>query len=716
MSAKLTIAPAYATGPGIRVERDGVVFSVIFRNVRECGLELFHLPDFEKTVVPFDDDFRFGSLYCVKIFDLDPSLWCYRYYNGSRTFEDPYARELIELPSEGDEKVMACRLYPEPEDRLPEYVRRDAPVWSRQFIYLLHIKGFTWLDPSCPEPRGTFRALTYKIPYLKSLGVTAVCLMPVYELRPGKQKNKEPQSMEEALSRYPVNMLGEPVIKDEKARENYWGFGNGFYFAPKRAYSGDSPQTEFHEMVESFHKEGINVYLQLYFGSTASMQTQLDTARFYVTHYGIDGFHLVGSIAQIRAFASDPILADTVLMYHDFPYDEIRREDAENPESGIVSTANLAEYRYDFRDTVRRFVKSDDYVMNDFLNLFTSVPEGHGRVNFISTYEGFTLRDLVSYNEKHNEMNGEDGRDGDPQNYSWNCGAEGDARSGGIVTLRKKQIRNFLTILFLSQGTPLLYQGDERYNTQKGDNNAWNQDNKIGWIDWTDTEGTGLLTKFVRNLSRFRLQHPVFTMDHPFRHQDYRGYGFPDISYHGREAWKPDLSNFSHAVGILYCENYIEDSPEQELLYLAINMHWEKVELGLPKLRRGRRWNIVMDTSLEDSFMEGRRISPMQHSMTVPARTILILNAVSVAIPKDYEDNAAGKADEMERLLNVQKARREGGDVLHALTPEQKESLLGIRRHTPVSVPVTKEQVALNAKRDRERKLQSLNGNKSGDK
>lgn len=703
MSETLKIAPAYATGPGVRVERDGVVFSVIFRGISDCGLELFHLPDFEKTTIPFDDSFRFGSLYSIKISDINPSDWCYRYFSGSHFFEDPYARELIDIPSETDEKITACRLYPEPEDKFPGYVRRDAPVWSRQFIYLLHVKGFTWLDPACPDQRGTFQSLTYKIPYLKSLGVTAVELMPVYELRPKRDVHEKPRTMEEALMKYPVNMLGEPMIKSEETRENYWGFGNGFYFAPKRSFSQGQPQKEFHEAVNTFHKEGMSVYLQLYFSETVSMQTQLDTARFYVTHYGIDGFHLVGSVAQIRAFAADPILADTVLMYHDFPYDEICREDAENPESGIVSTGNLAEYRYDFQDTVRRFVKSDDYVMNDFLQQFTGVPEGHGRINFVSTYEGFTLRDLVSYNEKHNEMNGEDGRDGNPQNYSWNCGAEGDAHSDAIVALRKKQIRNFLTILFLSQGTPLLYQGDERYNTQKGDNNAWNQDNKLGWIDWTDTKETGLLTDYVRKLSRFRTEHPVFTMDKPFRHQDYRGFGFPDISYHGREAWKPDLSNFSHAIGILYCENYIGDSPAQELIYLAINMHWEKVELGLPKLRRGRRWNIVMDTSREDSFLKERRVSPVQHSMTVPARTILILNAVSVEIPGGLEQD-----DVVEKRLLEQKERQADPHVISFLTGEQKEGLLGVKRHAAVSVPMTKEQVAERAREDRERKLRSL--------
>lgn len=708
MSAKLNIAPAYATGPGVRVERDGVVFSVIFRGISECGLELFHLPDFEKTTIAFDDRFRFGSLYSVKIFDLDPDKWCYRYYSGPHFFEDPYARELIRIPDGGDE-ITACRLYPGPEDRLPGYVRRDAPVWGRQFIYLLHVKGFTWQDPQCPQPRGTFCALTYKLPYLKSLGVTAVELMPVYELRPDRKKGQEPATMEEALQRYPVNMLGEPVIKSEETRGNFWGFGNGFYFAPKRSYSDGEPQKEFHAAIERFHQEGISVYLQLYFGPTASLRTQLDTARFYVTHYGIDGFHLTGSAASVRAFASDPILADTVLMYHDFPYEEIQQEDAENPQSGIVSVANLAEYRYDFQNTVRRFVKSDDYVMNDFLGQFTSVPERHGRINFVSTYEGFTLRDLVSYNEKHNEMNGEDGRDGNPQNFSWNCGVEGEARSAAVRALRRKQIRNFLTILFLAQGTPLLYQGDERYNTQKGDNNAWNQDNKIGWIDWTDTPQIELLTKFVRRLSQFRREHPVFSMDRPFRHQDYRGFGFPDISYHGREAWKPDLSNFSHAVGILYCENYIEDSPEQELLYLAINMHWEKVELGLPKLRRGRRWNIVMDTSREDSFLEGRRISPMQHSMTVPARTILILNAVSVAIPKDYEENVSEKTQDLEQQLQKAADRRDGPHILKTLSPGQKEELLGVfPGKRAVSVSVTKEEVAMAAKRDRERKIRSL--------
>jgi glycogen operon protein len=271
--------------------------------------------------------------------------------------------------------------------------------------------------------------------------------------------------------------------------------------------------------------------------------------------------------------------------------------------------------------------------MQDFVREFLQVPDGRGNIRFVSAYEGFTLRDLVSYNEKHNDANGEGGMDGESDNLSWNCGQEGHTARLEVRQLRKQQIKNFLCLLFLSQGTPWMAEGDERFNTRDGNNNPWCQDNPMGWVTWNTDEDAQAILAFARAISRFRREHPVFRMRRPFRFQDYKGLGFPDISFHGTEAWKPDLGGYSHSLGIMFCENYARPSDRLELLYLAVNTYWEKVSLGLPRLPAGYQWGRVTDTSLASAFPDFRQLLGDQRSVAVRPRSIQILQAVWVGIP-----------------------------------------------------------------------------------
>ncbi|MGX8688625.1 MAG: hypothetical protein ACSW8K_12625, partial [bacterium] len=321
------------------------------------------------------------------------------------------------------------------------------------------------------------------------------------------------------------------------------------------------------------------------------------------------------------------------LIYYGFPYDDILRPDPENPDNGITSVSNLAEYRDDFQKLARRFVKSDDYTLRDMTGAFLRVEEGSGRINYVASYEGFTLRDLVSYNEKHNDDNGEGNRDGTDDNLSWNCGHEGPTTRLDVRLLRQQQIKNFLTLLFLAQGTPFLSEGDEFSNSRDGNNNPYNQDNPTGWVNWNKDPDSLEILEFTKQIIRYRKDHKVFRMDRPFRMQDNKGFGFPDLSFHGKEAWMPSFQNFDHSVGILFCENYAEESEDLHLQYLAVNTYWEKVSLGLPRLPKGYKWNLVMDTASPASFMDYRALLKDQKSVTLEPRSIRILDIVWVGIP-----------------------------------------------------------------------------------
>ena len=675
MGHNLKIEPAHSMMPGVTVMKDGVIISAVFRGPEPCGLVLYKKADGSKVSILFTDEYRFGSLYSVRITFLDPSEWCYRLFCGSTFFIDPCSRSIESVQIDG-KKVKAGGFFYEPDNKLPSYRENFHKRGGETVIYCLHVRGFTMLAKGLKSRPGTFSAAAERASYLRELGVNAVELMPVYELQPVTRPQQGPRTMEDALALYPVSKDGLPVKDLSVKTVNYWGYTRGFYYAPSSAYSTPGyeggPQKEFADMVKRFHGEGISVYLQLYFPVSVASQQQIEIARFYVTHYAVDGFRLMGSIADIRAFSSDPLLSDVRLFHTDFPYSEIEGMDAENPESGAVLTDNLFSFNDRFSKLIRRFCKSDDYVMREFLYEFFKVPSGHGNVHYVCSSDGFTLRDLVSYNDRHNEANGEGGNDGTADNYSWNCGSEGDSDREDVLRLRRNQIRNFLTLLFLSQSTPMINAGDECFNTQYGNNNPYCQDNETGWTKWDNGETGDHIHEYVRRIIRFRNEHPVFSGLAPFKNTDYIGCGYPDLSLHGQEAWKPDLSHFSHSIGICLCENYVRGSDKTELIYLAINMHWEKQELGLPKLAPGRRWNLLIDTALEDSFIEGESIVDDQHVVEVEPRSIRILCAVTSNKPvKRRKRKKAAKEKKSENVTGTSaKTKLSGTAAVRTEKPE----------------------------------------------
>ena len=680
MNRQAECAAVYADHPGCRVCKDGIIFSAVMRGEKsDCGVVLYPRSGGAAVRVPFPADCFQGDLAAMKIRGLASQDWYYQFYRGATVFTDPYARRVVHLTTGDAETVGAFAESGEKPHSTPSPAER---AFCDEFLYCLHVRGFTQSPTAQADRahRGTFAGIIDKIPYLQSLGVTSVELMPVYELaepvRAQVRDSRIAEGHDDAQRRFRSAAQSASTSPDDRpsqhfsqtadvpaARPNYWGFGPGVYFAPRAAYAaGDNPNVEFAAAVNALHAAGIGVVTQLYFPAGTPAFQMLDAARFYVRTYGVDGLHLIGENLPLRSFAEEPLLARTALYCERFPYQEIAADDTAGA-LALRCTDRLADYNDDYMFLLRKLVKSDDYVLADFLREFLRVTPEHGQVRYAANYNGFTLADLVAYSRKHNEANGEENRDGTNRNESWNCGAEGTTRRKDVYELRQRQMKNFLTLLFLSQGTPLLHAGDECLNSQNGNNNAYCQDNETGWVRWRQSAQAQEMTELVRALAAFRRAHPVLRAREPFRYGDYRSLGFPDVSLHGREPWKPSLTPYDHTVGVMFCENYADEGlsssgqggsgaqkpassaaferqPAAEmqgrprLLYLAINTYWKPRTLGLPTLPQGLLWAVAADTAATPAFYKKTVPLKEQSAVTVQARAVQILQTVE-AVPAD---------------------------------------------------------------------------------
>ena len=330
---------------------------------------------------------------------------------------------------------------------------------------------------------------------------------------------------------------------------------------------------------------------------------------------------------ELSTLAQDPLLSHTKIMSEGFQLEEIYEE------RHIPNFRNLAEYNDGFMLDVRRFLKGDEGQLAPFAWRARRNPSEYAVINYMANHNGFTLLDAVSYDEKHNEANGEENHDGTDYNYSWNCGEEGPSRKKKTLALRARQLRNAFVLLLLSQGTPLIYGGDERGNSQSGNNNVYCQDNELSWVNWKTGKAFGFLTDYVKGLIAFRRAHPVFHQKQELRMTDYLSCGHPDLSYHGKRAWLGDFENYSRSVGAFYGGDYIEANSggkeTDSFFYVAYNMHWIPHEFALPDLPGKGNWKIAIDTGLEGTagiYEEGKEpLLSDQRTVTVPERTILVL-------------------------------------------------------------------------------------------
>lgn len=599
-------------------QTDGGIHVSVAAAAKTCSLLLFAREEGkngraakyrETAAVLFPESGKTGNVWSMTLRGGDFSNLYYAFEADHVRFSDPYGRSFVGREHWGRlSEAKALLLSPVTE---PEFDwQGDRPLhipYEDCIVYRAHVRGLTKHASSGTEHRGTFRGVVDKIPYLKELGITTLELLPAVEF----QEVMMPERTE-----------GSPYGSSEPTgRLNYWGYAPAGVFAPKASYAdpGTSPVTEFKYMVRELHKAGLEVVPELYFSGKEVPESVLETVRFWVREYHVDGIHLTG-YAPTELLARDPYLADTKLWALSW--------DAEKPAPGTKK--HLGEYNEGFLIDMRRALKGDEEQMSSLIYRNRRNPAGFGVLNFMAGTNGFTMMDMVSYDQKHNEANGENNRDGSDYNYSWNCGAEGPVRKKKIQELRARQLRNAMLMLFLSQGTPVLLAGDEFGNSQNGNNNAYCQDNETSWLNWNLNKWDQELLAFVKHVIAFRKAHPVFHMEQEPRVMDYLACGHPDISYHGVNAWQPEFENFRRQIGILYCGTYAkkEDGSPDDFFFVIFNMHWEPHGFALPNLPKDLEWWLAFDTSdagaggfYEDG--QERKISSQKNCM-VPSRSVLV--------------------------------------------------------------------------------------------
>jgi glycogen operon protein len=549
---------------------------------------------------------------------------------------------------------------------------RPNTPWHETVIYEVHVKGFTARHPKIPEDiRGTYAAVAHpaSVRHLKQLGITAVELLPIHHFI------------------HDAHLV-------ERGLSNYWGYNSIGYLAPYHGYAAANRPSrqvqEFKQMVKTLHQAGIEVILDVVYNHTAEgnhlgpmlslkgidnaayyrlvadnpryymdytgtgnslnmrhphvLQLIMDSLRYWVVEMHVDGFRfdLAATLARelhdvdrLSAFfdiiQQDPVVSRVKLIAEPWDVGE-----------GGYQVGNFppvwSEWNGKYRDSVRDFWRGTDQTLGEFANRFTGSSDlyaddgrrPYASINFVTAHDGFTLRDLVSYNEKHNEANGEQNQDGDNHNRSWNCGEEGETSNEGVLSLRRRQTRNFLTTLFLSQGIPMLLGGDEFGRTQRGNNNAYCQDNEISWFDWDAMDHD--LLEFTQRLIEIRCEHPVFRRRRYFLGRPLRGEGVSDIAWFrpdGQIMSENDWGGNARSLGIFLNGSAIPtpDEKGQQILdddfIVLINAHHEPMTFQIPAEHAARHWLKIIDTAA--ATPERRRQAVDGGQIEVAGRGMIVL-------------------------------------------------------------------------------------------
>lgn len=563
--------------------------------------------------IPFTEEDRVGNVCAFTLPELDAGNYEYNFLLDGKVYTDPcayriYGRERFGAPLDGDAHKVRCGFLKNEEFDWEDDKNPVIP-YHEMILYKLHVRGYTKANRTVKGKKGTFQALEEMILYWKELGINAIELMPAYEFMEGG-----------AVQTGVAGMVSE---KRKAGRVNFWGYMPGYYFAPKRSYCAtDDPEKEFKSLVKKLHQAGIACIMEMYFPYRSNPVIVLRALQFWKLYYHVDGFHVLGDGVPAELLMQDGILGDTKLMFHDFSEDGVRKG---------LSGKRIAQYNQDFLQDMRRFLKSDEDMVGAAAYRIRRNPGDYAVVNYMASQDGFTLNDMVTYNYRHNEANDENNQDGSSYNYSWNCGVEGPSRKMNIRQMRERQIRNAFLMVLLSQGVPMIYGGDETGNSQNGNNNAYCQDNPVGWIDWKGMKKNEALLQFVKEAIAFRKEHPVLHLPGKLHGVDYQTRGLPDVSLHGERAWYLNSENTSRLLGIMYCGAYAkrEDGSEDESVYIAYNFHWEDRVLALPNLNGKKKWKKVIDTSAveENGFFHGNG-KEYKKKLEIAPRTIVVLLAV----------------------------------------------------------------------------------------
>lgn len=642
-----SILPGRPAPLGAHATPEGVNVSVYSRHAEHVELVLFEADDsLEPTaVLPLvrTADYWHGLVPGIgpgQVYGLrargpwDPSSG--HRFDGDKLLLDPYARAVVgydrydrtAASRPGDNANQALRaVVADASGEVSPPLPRDPD--RRDLIYELHVGGFT-SDPDsgvAPERRGTYAGLVDRIDHLVDLGVTAVELLPIHAFDPGDAPH---------------------------GRTNFWGYSSLGYFAPHPLYSSDrsalGPVREFRAMVRALHDAGIRVILDVVYNHThegnvdgptvsfrglgnrsyyilerdrrcfanysgcgntfngnhpVALRLVIDSLRYWVQEMGVDGFRFdLASILTrdhhgqpllrpplLLAMETDPVLAGTELIAEAW-------DAAGLYQVGSFPGQRFAEWNGPFRDDVRRFLRGDPATIEALMGRLIASPDLYDgprdrpsrSINFVTCHDGFTLRDLVSYNRKHNEANGEDNRDGSDNNLSWNCGVEGPTAAPAVREVRRRQLRNALALLMLSHGRPMLWMGDEVGRTQGGNNNAYCQDNPLGWFRWRDVEENQDLWRFSRLLARFCGGIEQLRSDRFWEATSHLEKG--DISWHGVVVGKPDWTPSSHSLAWT-----LEGERHEDRVHIMANAWWRPLSFELPPLPVNLQWHKVIDTA-----------------------------------------------------------------------------------------------------------------------
>jgi glycogen operon protein len=607
---------------GATVKENGINFSMVNSSNDECGIIFYKKGVEQKERILFDQKHRIGNICCVLVEGIAMTDYEYNFFIGDRVFVDPYAKKIV-----GNEKWRAGEFK---RPHLRGGFDRDTFDWqgtstlhipySESIMYCLNVRSYTKHSSSKVKKKGTFEGLMEKIPYLKELGINSVELMPAYEFEECEWDSQDTILKENTIEYQVEHIDKELSVNTEppKAKNiNCWGYKEAFYFAPKASFSANGNACdEFRRMVREFHKNGIEVIMQFYFPENIKQGYILEIIKHWVLEYYIDGVHLKGMRIPVTLIATEPLLANTKVMCEDFYLHEIY-PDTDKPGNKV-----LGYYRDEFMYDMRKLLKGDQNMLERLQYHMKSFNPKCGVINYITNYYGFTLNDLVSYEKKHNEANGENNVDGTDFNFSWNCGAEGPSRKKAINKLRHKQMKNALTFVLTAQGTPLILAGDEFGNSQNGNNNCYCQDNDTGWVDWRGLTKNSDIYEYTKALIAFRKAHSILHIDESLSMLDRYGYGYPDLSYHGEEAWKAQLASYNRHMGIMYCGK--DDNGESDYIYIAYNMHWDTHRFALPSIGN-YEGNMVLGTD-DNEAVEGY--------IDVNPRSISILTGKKLSNPK----------------------------------------------------------------------------------
>lgn len=621
---------------GVIKQGDDYIFTCAFDVKKSLELIITDMSDEMEISLPINDYKLAGRVYSVAVSNLKLEKFKYYYICDGVECADPYMKmkgfrreygvtysdAFAEKSNCSVTAVFASSSYDFEDDKRPELDQSDV------ISYQIHVRGFTKHSSSKVKGKGCYLGINEKIPYLKELNINQIELLPAYDFY--EYDLAEPFKLNHPAyaNELTLNSNGVTVKNTPKEKLNYWGYKTANYFCPKYEYSySKDAVSEFKDMVKALHKAGIEIIMQMFYPADTKTEIIIQSLRYWYTEFHVDGFHVIGQRIPVEAVLSDDILADAKIYINN-----INRDDAII--SSFCKDRNIIDINDGFMVSMRRFLKSDSDSLNGFVHYNRMNSPVNKTLNYLTRYEGFTLYDLVAYEHKHNELNGENNTDGTENNFSWNCGIEGKSSKKAVKDLRIRQIKNALCLLLLAQGTPMIFMGDEFMNSQNGNNNPYCQDNEITWLNWKLNKSSEEILSFTKKLTAFRKNNKILHQDEELKNMDYLQTGNPDISYHQDMAWKSNFNNYLLHLGIMLDGAYAGkdglDNSEccSDTLYIAYNMHWENHLFGLPRLKESMKWKVVFSTC-EDSELNEiiSDLKDSQEEICVYKRSVVVLKA-----------------------------------------------------------------------------------------